>query len=73
MTFSRNLYGTMLIAAFGAIVLGGVPEEQSLSGSTASYGAAFLLAAASMTVALVTLVLMPEKPLRGAGEVDGAP
>jgi hypothetical protein len=73
MTFSRNLYGTMLIAAFGAIVLGGVPEEQSLSGSAASYGAAVLLAAASMTVALVTLVLMQEKPLRGAGEVDGVP
>jgi EmrB/QacA subfamily drug resistance transporter len=73
MTFSRNLYGTMLIAAFGAIVLGGMPEGQSLSVSADSYAAAFLLAAASMTVALVTLMLMEEKPLRGAAEVEGAP
>jgi len=67
MNFSRSLYTTMLIAAFGAIVLTGVPE-----GTTAALGAAaaegfrrvFFAAAASLAISLVGLILLEERPLK---------
>jgi hypothetical protein len=57
----------MLIAAFGAIVLTGVPE-----GTTATLGAAaaegfrrvFFAAAASLAISLVGLILLEERPLK---------
>jgi MFS family permease len=67
MNFSRSLYTTMLIAAFGAIVLTGVP-----TGTTAALGAAaaegfrrvFFAAAASLAISLVGLILLEERPLK---------
>jgi len=67
MNFSRSLYSTMLIAAFGAIVLTGVP-----AGTTAALDAAaaegfrrvFFAAAASLTVSLLGLILLEERPLK---------
>ena len=67
MNFSRSLYSTMLIAVFGAIVLTGVP-----AGTTAALDAAaadgfrrvFFAAAASLTIALLGLVLLEERPLK---------
>jgi sugar phosphate permease len=74
MNFSRNLYATILIAVFGAIVLGGTGT--SLSGALAAdAGAAaqafrrvFFAAAASMSVALIALAIMEEKPLKADSE-----
>ena len=77
MNFSRNLFATMLIAVFGAIVLAGAPAGQSLG---RAFGAAdpavavsrlFFVAAASMALALIAIVVMEEKPLRTGTELDG--
>jgi EmrB/QacA subfamily drug resistance transporter len=76
MNFSRNLFATMLIAVFGAIVLAGVPADQSLgdalqAGNPAdAYGRVFFVAAASMTIALIAIVVMEEKPLQTGAEQD---
>jgi EmrB/QacA subfamily drug resistance transporter len=69
MNFVRNLYATILIAIFGAIVLAGrtsgAPVGASEAASTAAaFGRVFVLAAVSFTIALVALLLMEEKPLR---------
>jgi MFS family permease len=75
MNFSRHLYATFLIAAFGAIVLSSVPSldpaaltsEASRAAGTAQTAAAFsrvfFAGAASFCIALIALVLMQEKPL----------
>jgi MFS family permease len=74
MNFTRNLFGTMIVAVFGAIVLGGV----SVSGAPGSLGAlralggvsatafsyVFFAAAGTMTVALFCLFMLEEKPLQ---------
>jgi EmrB/QacA subfamily drug resistance transporter len=76
MNFSRNLYATMLIAVFGAIVLAGTPAGQSLGESfqlanpAQGFGRAFAVAAASMLVALIAILLMTEKPLQTGAELD---
>ena len=80
MNFCRNLYATMLIAVFGAIVLAGGPAGQPLSAAIAdgaahpadSFRRVFLTAAASMTVALIAIILLEEKPLRTGGDIDAA-
>jgi EmrB/QacA subfamily drug resistance transporter len=67
MNFSRSLYSTMLIAAFGAIVLAGIP-----AGTTAALSAAaadgfrrvFFAAAASLAISFLGLVLLEERPLQ---------
>ena len=71
MNFSRNLYATMLIAIFGAMVLAGAPGGESLrgaltAGAVGAHGFArvFFVAAASFFVALIAIVLMEEKPLQ---------
>ena len=69
MNFVRNLYATILIAVFGAIVLAGrgAPVgagEASTTASATAFGRVFVLAAVSFTVALIALLLMEEKPLR---------
>src|SRR5712691_5758863 len=54
MNFSRNLFATMLIAVFGAIVLAGPPAGQSLGSAfgaanpAEAFGRLFVVAAASM-------------------------
>jgi hypothetical protein len=76
MNFSRNLFATMLIAVFGAIVLAGAPAGQSLGSAfaaadpAAAFSRLFFVAAASMAIALVALVVMEEKPLRTGAELD---
>jgi EmrB/QacA subfamily drug resistance transporter len=68
MNFSRTLYGTILIAAFGAIVLGGVPAGAGSAALTAAaatgFRRVFYAAAASFAVALLGVVLLEEKPLK---------
>jgi MFS family permease len=76
MNFSRNLLATMLIAVFGAIVLAGTAH--SLTGELAADpgGAAeafrrvFYAAAASMSVSLIALALMEERPLKAGGDEE---
>jgi hypothetical protein len=78
MNFSRNLYATMLIAVFGAIVLAGMPAGESLRGAAAAvagnvteaFRLVFMLAAASMLIALASMVVMTEKPLQSGAELD---
>jgi predicted MFS family arabinose efflux permease len=76
MNFSRNLFATMLIAIFGAIVLVGAPGGQSLGSAFAAtdpaeaFGRLFLVAAASMAVALIAILVMEEKPLQTGAELD---
>jgi MFS family permease len=76
MNFSRNLLATMLIAAFGAMVLGGAPAGESLRSALAAgpaghgFGRVFLAAAASFSIALIAIVLMEEKPLQTNAELE---
>jgi hypothetical protein len=78
MNFSRNLYATMLIAVFGAIVLAGTPAGQALGGAlqagagqgAEAFGRVFFAAAASMSIALIALLAMEEKPLQTDAELD---
>jgi hypothetical protein len=76
MNFSRNLYATMLIAIFGAMVLAGAPGGESLrgaltAGAVGAHGFArvFFVAAASFFVALIAIVLMEEKPLQTDADI----
>jgi hypothetical protein len=68
MNFSRTLYGTILVAIFGAIVLAGLPAGESSAALTAEaaegFRRVFFAAAASLAVAFVGLVLLAEKPLK---------
>jgi EmrB/QacA subfamily drug resistance transporter len=71
MNFVRNLFATMLVAVFGALVLsGGAAMPGSVGTVVASETAAtafsrvFVAAAASMLVAFVALLLIPERPLQ---------
>ncbi len=77
MNFSRNLFATMLIAAFGAIVLSGTPATELLRGALGGAGNApqgfshvFFAAAASFAIALVAIALMDEKPLQTGADLD---
>jgi hypothetical protein len=64
----RNLYATMLIAVFGAIILAGAP---AVSGVTAvAFRYVFWLAAASLAAALVAMLLMEVRPLRSDAETE---
>src|SRR5262245_16323257 len=76
MNFSRNLFATMLIAVFGAIVLAGAPAGQSLGSAfgaanpAEAFGRLFLVAAASMAIALIAIVVMEQKLLQTAAELE---
>jgi hypothetical protein len=78
MNFSRNLYATMLIAVFGALVLAAAPAGEPLRGALAAgaglaahgFGRVFFLAAASFSVALVAIMLMEERPLRTDADTE---
>ena len=73
MNFARTLFGTILVAVFGAIVLGGAAVEgdaaslgqRVLHGTTvASFAVVFVCAAGTLLVALVALIRLEEKPLQ---------
>jgi EmrB/QacA subfamily drug resistance transporter len=73
MNFTRNLYATMLIAVFGAIVLAGAAAgAPAFAGSAQAYGRAFFVAAGSLIVAFIAVLAMEQKPLQGAAEMDAA-
>jgi hypothetical protein len=67
MQFSRNLYCTMMVAAFGAIVLTGPLEAGAAVGvgySAEGFVRIFYAAAASFGLALAALALVETKPLQ---------
>src|SRR5688572_16475991 len=74
MTFCRNLLATFMVAAFGAIVAGFVIKTGGgeLGGALAqdaalaaeAYRRVFFATAATMTVALIAIILTEEKPLQ---------
>jgi EmrB/QacA subfamily drug resistance transporter len=76
MNFSRNLFATMLIAVFSAMVLAGAPAGESLRGALTAtaghggFGRVFFAAAASFAVALIAIVMMEEKPLQTGAELE---
>jgi EmrB/QacA subfamily drug resistance transporter len=79
LTFLRSLGSALGVAMLGAIALGyGLPlggEAMEVSGHSASatpFAMIFLACGATMLAALVTLALMPEKPLRRSNR-DAAP
>jgi MFS family permease len=75
MTFTRNLLATFMVAVFGAIVagfaikaaapgeLGGVLAQDAAMAAEA-YRRVFFATAATMTVALISIILIEEKPLQ---------
>ncbi len=71
MNFARTLMGTMLVAVFGAIVLGGTPIGAAdgagrhflSAASTAAFAYVFFTGAITMTVAFMAMILVQEKPL----------
>jgi len=77
MNFSRNLYATMLIAVFGAMVLAGASGGESLRGALTAgaaggahgFARVFFVAAASFFIALIAIVLMEEKPLQTDADI----
>lgn len=73
MNFGRTLMGTVLVAVFGAIVLAGVPahvtaasEARVLTGtSAATFAEVFFAMAGTLSVALLAVLRLEEKPLLG--------
>ena len=63
MQFSRNLYATMIVAVFGAIVLIGSGADASAHYSAEGFVWVFIAVACSFAVALAAVLLMKEKPL----------
>ncbi len=72
MSFCRTLLGTILVAVFGAIVLTGAVGQApaSVAGqvfaatSTRPFSVVFLVAAGTLTIAFLALLLVEEKPLQ---------
>jgi MFS family permease len=67
MNFARNLLSTVLVAVFGALVLATPPEggTQIAVISAGSFGRVFLAAAACLSIALVAIIILEERPLKG--------
>ncbi len=79
MNFTRNLYATILIALFGAIVSAGGASNAltgngapPVGGNAIAFGHVFLLAAASLAAAFIAILVMDEKPLRTDAEMGAA-
>jgi hypothetical protein len=82
MNFSRSLGGALIVAAFGAILLGGgvagglhgVPAGGGHVAASpevvAAFGWMFLAASAGLLCAFVSLAAMEERPLRGRSGGD---
>jgi hypothetical protein len=75
MNFARTLVGTILIAAFSAVVLadapvgaapGAVSRHFLGAASAASFATVFLAIAATLAVAFLAVILLEEKPLQDA-------
>jgi MFS family permease len=74
MNFSRNLFATVLVAVFGAIVLSGVPVVETIGSLGAirtlagtppqTFSYVFFTAAGTLTIALISMLLLEEKPLQ---------
>jgi MFS family permease len=67
MQFSRNLYCTMMVAVFGAIVLTGTADGGAAAAtgySAEGFVRIFYAAAASFALALIAVVLVEAKPLQ---------
>ena len=77
MNFCRNLLATMLVALFGAIVagsgaVGGTPTPGALGGvldhdaalAAQAFRRVFFSDALTLTVALIAILLLEEKPLQ---------
>jgi EmrB/QacA subfamily drug resistance transporter len=70
MNFCRNLLGTIMVAAFGAIVLAGTSSLGDVAlGSAAAqvFARVFYVDAGCVAVALIAVVLMAENPLDEEG------
>jgi EmrB/QacA subfamily drug resistance transporter len=63
MQFSRNLFATMLVAVFGALILTGSGTVAATQYSVEGFVRVFLAVAASFAVSLIAMVLLAEKPL----------
>ena len=66
MQFSRNLFATILVAVFGAIILSGVSQVGGRAigqYSVEGFVHVFLAIAVSFAAALAAVVLLDEKPL----------
>ncbi len=68
MNFSRSLLATILVAAFGAIVLAGTAAvdqgPSALSAAAQAYARVFYADAGCIAIALIAVVLMAERPLQ---------
>jgi EmrB/QacA subfamily drug resistance transporter len=82
MNFFRSLGGAILVAAFGAILLGGIGADElaALRTTTSAappslagvFGWVFAAAAAGLVAAVGCLLTMAERPLRGRSPVPAA-
>jgi hypothetical protein len=83
MNFTRNLLATILVALFGAIVagsasVGGTPSPGEIGGTldanatlaAEAFRRVFFTAAGTLTVALVAILLLEEKPLQTGVEAE---
>jgi sugar phosphate permease len=82
MNFFRTLGGALIVALFGAIVLGGSGGHEGLtlealatgavrgSGYAGAFGWVFAAAAILLVLGLVLLLAMEERPLRGQSALD---
>lgn len=78
MSFCRTLLGTILVAVFGAVVLAGAPgatpnagtDAHALAGitgaSAATFSIVFFASAGALTISLLAMLFLEEKPLQGA-------
>ncbi|WP_342362846.1 MDR family MFS transporter [Terrarubrum flagellatum] len=88
MNFFRQLGGALIVAGFGAIVLGGLPPGAAAGASVENLSAAFarsgldmaatfrwvfVAAACGLAAAFVSLSLMEERPLRSRASSASAP
>jgi MFS family permease len=72
MSFCRTLLGTVLVAVFGAIVLSGAPASPPdgvaghvfTAASTQPFSVVFFVAAGTLTLTFLAMLLVQEKPLQ---------
>ncbi len=75
LTFLRSLGSALGVAVLGAVALGyGIPlageamRHHAAAGSGDGFGMIYFVCALMLVLGLVSLVLMPEKPLRGSAD-----